>query len=116
MRWFCGVPALGILQLRKRGLRLCRRACGNGNIRARRFFEQAVEELGSHFRIAKGSGDAEDLQFRAAQGQSYGKSIVNVVANVRINDDPFLGSLLKHCRAGVLREATGRNREHHAGQ
>ena len=42
--------------------------------------------------------------------------IVNVVANVRINDDPFLGSLLKHCRAGVLREATGRNREHHAGQ
>ena len=54
--------------------------------------------------------------FKTAQGQSYGKSIVNVVANVRINDDPFLGSLLKHCRAGVLREATGRNREHHAGQ
>src|SRR5215472_15313409 len=116
MRWLREVPALGILQLRKGGLRRCSRACGNRNIRAPHFSEQAVEELGPHFRIAKSGGDPEDLEFRAAQGQSYGKSIVNIVANVRINDDLFFGSWLKHSRAGARREATGRTRKHHTGQ
>jgi hypothetical protein len=49
-----------------------------------------VRQPSAKFRIAERRGDAQNLQFRAAKGQSHGKGIVHIVADVGINDD-FLG-------------------------
>src|SRR5215472_14652066 len=89
MRRLRKVPALGIAELRERRLWRCWRASCYRNVRAPDFAEHPVEQLGAHLRIAKRRGDAEDLQFGAAQGQRHRKRIVNVVADVGVNDDFF---------------------------
>jgi hypothetical protein len=52
------------------------------------------------------------LQFGAAQGQRYGEGVVNVVADVGVNDD-FLG---RGGSWGNLRGAAERERQRYATQ
>ncbi len=76
-----GVAALGEVGLGRRG-----NASGNGDFRAASFGEEAVEELSASFGVAEGGGDAEDLEFGAAEGEGDGEGVVNVVADVGVQD------------------------------
>jgi hypothetical protein len=85
------MAGLGVAALREGALDGRGSSGGDGDFRTASFGEEAVEKFGSGFGVAEGGGHAEDLQFGAAQGQSYGESVVNVVADVGVNVD-FLGS------------------------
>ncbi len=84
-----GVAALGEGALGRR-----RNASGHGNVRATGFGEEAVKKLGASFGVAESCGDAKDFEFGAAERESDGEGIVNVVADVGVNDDFFGKSLL----------------------
>ena len=66
--------------------------CGYGDVRAAGFREEAVEKLGAGFRVAERGRDAKDLEFGAAESQGDGESVVNVIADVGVDDDFFGGS------------------------
>ena len=87
MRRLREAPALRILELREVGLRRCWHAGRNRDIRASHFPQQAVEEFGAHFRVAKSGCNTKNLQLGTTQCQGYGESIVNVIADVRVDDD-----------------------------
>ncbi len=76
-----GVAALGEVGFGRGGC-----AGGYGDFGATDFGEEAIEELGAGFRIAEGGGDAEDLQFGAAEGEGDGEGVVDVVADVGVED------------------------------
>ncbi len=61
-------------------------AGGYGDFGAADFGEEAVEEFGAGFGVAEGGGDAEDLQFGAAEGEGDGEGVVDVVADVGVED------------------------------
>src|SRR6266704_463929 len=71
-----------------------RNASGHGNVRATGFGEEAVKKLGASFGVAESCGDAKDFEFGAAERESDGEGVVNVVADVGVNDDFFGKSLL----------------------
>jgi hypothetical protein len=66
------------------------RAGGDGDILAAAFPEHAVDDPGAGFGVAEGGGNAEDFEFGAAQGESDGEGVVDVVADVGIDDDFFV--------------------------
>ena len=80
---------LGVTTLGERAFWRSGRAGGYGNVLAASFGEKAVKNLGAGFRVAKSGGDAEDLEFGAAESKSDGEGVVNVVADVRVDDDFF---------------------------
>ena len=45
-----------------------------------------VHQAGAQFRVAEFRGDAENLQFRALEGQRQGKRVVDVVADIGVDD------------------------------
>src|SRR5262252_9547065 len=98
MRRLRKVPALGIAELRERRLGRRWRAGCYRNVRAPDFAEHPVEQFRAHLRIAKRRGDAKDMQFGAAYSQRYGEGVINIVANVCVNDDSLGGSGLWFCR------------------
>ena len=57
------------------------------NITAPRFSEHAVNNFRADLGVAKRRGDSQNLHLRAAQRQRHSKGIVNVVANIRVDDD-----------------------------
>ena len=61
----------------------------NGDVAAASLGEEAIENPSAGFGIAERRCDAENLEFGTAQGKGHSKSIVNVVADVGINDDFF---------------------------
>src|SRR5438270_1921715 len=84
----------------------------HGNIWAPCFNQETIEEFGARFGIAESCGDAEDLQFRAAQGQRHRESVINVVADIGVNDDFLSGRASNFCRRRrTLRQATAGERE-----
>ena len=78
--------AFGVAALGERGLGRRGRASRHGYLLAADFGEEAVEKLRSGFGVPKGSGDAHDLQFGAAQGERDGEGIVDVVADISVDD------------------------------
>src|SRR5229473_1206940 len=79
-----GVAALGEVGFGRGGC-----AGGYGDFGATDFGEEAIEELGAGFGVADGGGDAEDLQFGAAEGEGYREGVVDVVADVGVQDHFF---------------------------
>lgn len=79
-----GVAALGESAFRWR-----RNSGGYEDVRAASFGEETVKKLGAGLRVAKRGGDAEDLELGAAEGEGYGERVVNVIADVGVNDDFF---------------------------
>ena len=90
-----GVAALGEGALGRR-----RYASGYGDVRATGFGKEAVEKLGAGFRVAESCGDAEDLEFGAAESKGYGEGVVDVVADVGVDDNFFGKGFLGGCGGG----------------
>ncbi len=76
-----GVAALGEVGFGRGGC-----AGGYRDFGAIDFGEEAIEELGAGFGVAEGGGDAEDLKFGAAEGEGYREGVVDVVADVGVED------------------------------
>ena len=63
------------------------------------FLEEAVDETSAKSGVAPGGGDAENLDFGATQCQSQSEGVVNVVADVGVEDDfGFGGGRRGHSR------------------
>jgi len=90
MRWLRRVAAFGVAALGERGLGRRGRTGGHGYLGVADFGEEAVQELGTGFGVTEGGSDAEDLEFGAAEGECDGEGIVDVVANVGV-DEYFFG-------------------------
>jgi hypothetical protein len=52
--------------------------------------EKSLSEARAKIGVAPGCGDTDDLQFRAGNGERQRKGIVDVVADVGIEDDLLL--------------------------
>ena len=89
VRRFGKMAGFGVAALGERGLGRRGRSYGHGYLRAPDFGEEAVEKLRPGFSVPESSGDAEDLQFGAAQGEREGEGIVDVVSDVGIDDYLF---------------------------
>src|SRR3989441_9903839 len=104
MRWLRIVPAFGVAPLRERAFTHRGRARCNGDVRTANFGKEAIDELSAGLGVSERGCDPDNLQFRAAQSQSESKSVINVVADVGVNDY-FFGE----CRdCGRLARAEGR--------
>ena len=66
-----------------------RSAFGDWDIRSASFGEQAIDHLRTKFRVAPRAGDAEDLEFGTDQGEADREDIVDVVADVGVDDDLY---------------------------
>ena len=75
--------------LRKRRFGWRRSAFGDWDIRSASFGEQAIDHLRTKFRVAPRAGDAEDLEFGTDQGEADREDIVDVVADVGVDDDLY---------------------------
>jgi hypothetical protein len=76
-----GVAALGKGAFRRRG-----DADSYRDVRAADFGEETVEKLGAGLGVTKRGGDAEDLEFGAAESEGDSEGVVNVVADVSVED------------------------------
>ncbi len=81
------VAGFGPLRLAEIGLGFCGDAFGDGDICGVGFDEEAVDHARAEFCIAPGAGDAEDFDFGAGEGEADGEDVVNVVADVGVDDD-----------------------------
>ena len=95
--------AIGLLA-RIRGLgeaisRLRGDACLDRKVFPAHCREVTIDEARAQFGIAEGRGDAEEFHFRAAQQKCQRKRIVDVVANVGVDNDELLdfGSRTRLC-------------------
>src|SRR6266581_3298894 len=104
MRWLRIVPALGVAPLGERAFTHRGRARCHGDVRTANFGKEAIDKLRAGLGVSERGCDPDDLQFRAAQSQSKSKSVINVVADVGVNDH-FFGDG-KDC--GSLAGAEGR--------
>ena len=77
-----GVGTLGEGSFGRRGP-----AYSHGDVTSTCFREKTVEQFGAFGGVSEGGGDAENLELRASQREAYGESVVNVVADVGIDDD-----------------------------
>ena len=57
------------------------------------FAQHAVQHLGARGGVAEGGRNAQHLEFRAGQGQPQGKGIVDIVADIAVDDDLFAWGL-----------------------
>ncbi len=63
-----------------------RHAGGDGDVFAANGVQVAIDEAGTQLGISKCGGDAEQFEFGAAQGQCEGERVVDIVADVGIED------------------------------
>jgi len=63
----------------------------DGNVAARDFAEHTIDDACTGFGVPEGGGDSQDLQFGTAESEGDGEGVVNVVADVSVNDDFFGG-------------------------
>ena len=61
-------------------------ARGHRNVLAAHGGQVAIDQAGAQFRVAEGGRDADDLQFRALEGQGQREGVVDVVADVGVDD------------------------------
>jgi hypothetical protein len=69
----------------------CRHTRSHRNIRPTHCREKAVHQPGPQLRIAKRRGHAHDFQFGTAQRQRKGEGIVDVIADIGIDDGQLRG-------------------------
>ena len=88
------ILAIGLLAricgLREVIRRLSGDACFDRKVFPAHCREVTIDEASAQFGIAKGRGDAEEFDLRAAQQKSQRKRIVDVVANVGVDNDELL--------------------------
>ena len=109
MRRLGEVAGFGIATLGESAVRCSGNAGGYGGVRSTSFGKEMIEKLGAGFRVAESGGDAKDLEFGAAKSERHGESVVDIVADVRVNDDLFGES----CGGGRLGRARRRTSENH---
>ena len=85
----------------------CRDARGHGNIGAAYGAKIAIKQPRAQFRIAECGGNAENVQLRAAQRQRHRERVVDVVADVGIDNDQLRSGVSLRCLP-VLKGAGGR--------
>src|SRR5882724_4794803 len=98
-----GVAALGESSFGWRG-----DAGGHRDFRAADFGKEAVEELGAGLGVTERGGDAEDLEFGAAESEGDGEGVVDIVADVGVEDYFFRGGV----GGGGLGAADGSSERH----
>jgi len=91
-----GIRVRGLGEVAGFGVSTLRESCPSGSWEhrrlrdfGRRLRKEAVEELGAGLGVTKTGGDAEDLEFGAAEGESDGEGIIDVVAIFGVDDDLF---------------------------
>jgi len=89
---------LGVAALRESALGGRGNTSSYRDFRPTSFGKEAVEELGAGLGVTEGGSDAEDLEFGAAEGQCDGEGIVDVVADVGIDDYFFGDGFLRNRR------------------
>jgi hypothetical protein len=89
MRTFLKSSAFRVTLLRHWFCKWRRAAHRHRNIFAAKFAQKTVQQLRSRFRVAERRRDAQYLQLRTMQSKRHSKRIINVVANIGINDDFF---------------------------
>jgi len=90
VRGLCEAVVLGVPALRECALGGRGNTSSYRDFRAASFGKEAVEELGAGLGVTEGGSDAEDLEFGAAEGECDGEGVVDVVADVGV-DDYFFG-------------------------
>ncbi len=90
MRRFAELGSVGVVALRHGIFRGGWLPCQDGNFRAADFAQKSVDDAGTGFGVAEGSGYAKDFEFGAFDGEREGEGVVDVVADVGVDDD-FLG-------------------------
>ena len=89
MRRLGEVAGFGVATLREGTFGRRGNAGGYGDVRTADFGQEAVEKLGAGFRVAERGGDAKDLEFGATKSEAHGERVINVVADVGVDDDFF---------------------------
>jgi hypothetical protein len=121
MRCAREVSTFGIAALCEAIAGRCWRSHSDWNVLVAVFAQQPVDQLGARFGIAEGGGNAENLQLRATQRQSNREGVVDIVADIGIDDD-FLGGwfrgarlrrlcMSKDCKPGRKPDAEERDNE-----
>ncbi len=82
----------------------------NRNIGATDCGQIAVDEAGAEFRVSKRGLDAEQVQFRTAQDKGQREGVVDVVANVGIENDELRGRRWYACRGLRAQKLAGDKR------
>src|SRR5580658_4654754 len=57
------------------------------NVGAAGFAEEPVDDFGSGFGVSEGGGNAENLELRAFESEGDRKGVVDIVTDVRVDDD-----------------------------
>ena len=68
------------------------RAHGDGNVAAAQLAQHAVEHFRARRRVAEACRHADNVELRTGQRQPQGKRVVDIIADIAIDDD-FLGRL-----------------------
>ncbi len=66
-----------------------RSASDDGNISAACFPKKPIYDFGAGLGVAEGGGYAENLEFGTLESERQGEGVVNVIADVGINDYSF---------------------------
>jgi hypothetical protein len=82
---------------------MLRNAHGHGNVFPAGFFKEAAQQAGAEMRVAPSAGDSQNLKFRTSQREPNGEGIINIVADVGV-DDNFFKSIRWRRRGLRLRE------------
>jgi hypothetical protein len=84
------LPAFGVAALGEGAeIDIDRRTHGDGNVAAAQLAQHAIEHFGAGWRIAETGGHADDLKFRTGKCQPQREGIVDIVADIAVDDDFF---------------------------
>jgi len=102
-------------RLRKRYLALRRYALGDRNGGVAGFSEQTIDEPRAELRVSPGGADAENFELGAGNRKTDGEGVVDVVADVGVDDDFNFRSGAGGCRRRRLGEEGLRTERHNDG-
>src|SRR4029077_17978766 len=83
------MPALGIASLVEWIFGLGGHSRGYGYVLPARFAQETVGQFRAGLSISETGGHAQDFELRTAQRQSQGKGVIDVVADIGVDDDFF---------------------------
>src|SRR5712671_953447 len=74
---------------------------GHRNVSAASFLQKTAQQTSPEMGAPPRTGNSQDLELRAAQCEPNRKGIINVVANVRVDDDFFGRRGARHRSSGL---------------
>ena len=86
-------------------------AGGDGDVTASCFPQHAVQKPGALCRVAEIGGDAQDVELRTAQRQRHREGVVDVIADVSVDDDFLRGARGRLRPGGTRQKNRSRNAE-----